>query len=86
MLTRDYNAMFARGGRWQGGRRIGRSVYLVVDHLGRLSTSGGMFEPTYADAVERRERMLLEHLLERAPSALKPLLYALLQAGHSGRL
>lgn len=85
VLTRDYNAMFARGGRWQGGRRIGRSVYLVVDDTGRLSTGGGMFEPTYADAVERRERMLLEHLIERVPSSLKPLVYALLQAGHSGR-
>jgi hypothetical protein len=52
VLTRDYNAMFARGDRWQGGRRIGRSVYLVVDDLGHLSISGGMFEPTYADAVD----------------------------------
>jgi hypothetical protein len=86
VLTRDYNALFARGGRWQGGQRIGRSVYLVVDGIGRLSTSGGMFEPTYADAVERRERMVLKHLFKRAPSALKPLVYALLQAGHSGRL
>jgi hypothetical protein len=86
VLAGDYNAMFARGGRWQGGRQIGRSTYLVVDDIGQLSTSGGMFEPTYADAVERRERMMLEHLLERAPSALKPLIYALLQAGQSGPL
>jgi hypothetical protein len=86
VLSRDYNAMFARGGRWRGGRRAGRSVYLVVDDAGRLSTTGGMFEPTYADAVERRERMVLEHLLKRAPTALKPLIFALLQSGHSGPL
>jgi len=86
VLARDYNAIFARGGRWQGGPRIGHSVYLVVDGIGHLSTSGSRFEPSYADAVKRRERMMLEHLAKRVPSSLKPLVYALLRAGHSGPL
>lgn len=78
VLAADENGLFLPlGHRWDG-RPATEAVFLVVAADGRLSASQGLPSRSYDDLLERRERVVLTHFAERAPSALRPFVSALL--------
>lgn len=78
VLAPDDNGLFMPlGNRWDG-RLTADAVFLVAAPDGRLSASQGLPSRSYDDLLERRERVVLTHLAERAPAGLRPFMAAIL--------
>ncbi|HXK23224.1 MAG TPA: hypothetical protein VMS55_11170 [Myxococcota bacterium] len=58
----------------RGAEQAHAGLFLVLDDSGRFATAPRVPEFDYADAVDKTEKLVLTHLLKRAPTTLQPLL------------
>ncbi len=80
VIFTEHPGLFFPRGRLLGDGMTGSQMFLL-DEQAQLSATEAGPTMSYDDLVDRRERRVLEHLLDRVPPSLKPLAVAVLARG-----
>lgn len=78
VLSRQHDGLYLPLGYDRHDKPDRQRRFVVLNDKGELSATTGGEPISYEDLIERRERLVLTHYVDRAPPALRPILIAAL--------
>jgi hypothetical protein len=78
VLSREHDGLYLPLGYDRGDKPDRQRRFVVLNDKGELSATTGGEPISYEDLIEKRERLVLNHYVDRAPPALRPILIAAL--------